>query len=874
MLDPLEGLKTALADRYIIDREIGHGGSATIYLARERNPSRPVAIKVLAPELALAVRTERFLLEIQIAARLQHPHILTVHTSGEAAGLLYYVMPYVAGETLRDRLARTDRLPLDEAIRITQEVASALTYAHEQGVVHRDIKPATILMSAGHAMVADFGIARAFDAAGSSELTQTGVLGTPAYMSPEQASGQVVDGRSDIYSLGCVLYEMLSGRPPFTGPNARSLQAQHVVDPVPPLRRSRPDIPRHVARVLERALAKNPEERFSQAGEFTDALTSPDGWGWILDVFDDRRPGRRVTLTVVGLFVVCGIGWAAFEHFRSSSIPLRVIRPAVVVLPFDNLGSPRDAYFAEGLTDEITSRIAENAGLAVISRASAMHYSTRKMTIKEIARDLNIQYVLAGSIRTDRHPEGSGVVRVIPELTRVSDERLMWSGRYDAALAPGDIVAVQTAIASGVAEALNVRLLLPEQPPLEARPTGNLQAYDFYLRGNLYTRQFLVEDDTRRAVEMYERAIALDSNFALAYAKLAQARSILYYLFDRTDRQLQLTNQAVTRALALGPELPEARIALGCFYTRVRMDYERALEQFRLARERQPNNSELLWLIGSVERRQGKWDQALETLRRALSVNPRSHIFAFEVGATLHLMRRYSEAAPYYDQAAAFAPDWVPPLASKALLATRQGDLDGARQVMHEAARRFDVTKQIVPVLIGEISYRPLFAFLDQEYQLGLERFSLRTSRVDSGAYYLAKAELARRRGRLDHARAYYDSSRAVWQARTLVQVQQASPHIEFGMALAGLGRITSARREAAAAAALRPITHDALRGAFWTLELIRLYVAVGDQEAAIDQLKALLAIPAPISVPELRVDPTFDLLRSNPRFQALLAAS
>lgn len=849
-----------MAGRYTIDRELGRGGMATVYLAEDVKHRRLVALKLLRPDLAAALGTERFLQEIQIAARLQHPNVLPLYDSGEADGLLYYVMPRVDGESLRDRLDRELRLPADDALQIIRDVAGALSYAHAHGVVHRDVKPENILLSSGRAVVADFGIARAISAAGGDRITGTGfAVGTRAYMSPEQATGQApVDGRADEYSLACVLHEMLTGRLPVT-------------DPLAGLPTVRDPVPAAFQEVTARALAKEPADRFPTVQRFADALSAAARASGPR-VRARARLVRRAVLIGLGLSALLGGTWAVL---RRSAVPGGSplgSRRMIVVLPFENLGPPSDAYFAEGLTDEITNRIAENNGLAVISHASAMNYSVRRMTIKQIARELKVQYVLAGSVRTDRRADGSGVVRVTPELTRVSDEQLVWGGRYDAALAPGQIVHVQGVIAAGVAEALNVRLLLPEKPAAEAGPTENLQAYDAYLRGNSYAREFLVEDGTRRAVEMYERAVELDPHFALAYAKLAQARSMLYYFFDRTNRQLELAGQAADRALALGPELPEARIARGYLYYWGLLDYERALEQFRAAREQQPNNSQLLWVIASVERRQGKWDQALASFQQALRLDPRSHIFTFEVGGTLHFMRRYAEAGRHYDRAMTLASDWVPAVASKALLYRAQGDSAGARRVMHDAARRLDLTHQIVPVLLGDPSYGCLFAMLDEEYQQALEHFSLRTAAVDSGLYYLAKAELAPRRGRPHQARAYYDSARAVWEPKARGQPTQPAPHVELGMAYAGLGRSSDAAREAAAVRALRPVSHDAFRGAFWALELARLYVAVDQPDAAIDQLRALLAIPAPISVPELRVDPAFDRLRGNPRFQALLA--
>src|SRR5438094_2669060 len=272
-------LQAALADRYALERELGHGGMATVYLARDLKHGRPVAIKVLRPEIAAAVGPERFLREIEVAARLTHPHILPLHDSGQAGGSLYYVMPYIEGESLRDRLEREGQLPLEEALRITREVASALSYAHGHDVVHRDIKPENILLSGGEAVVADFGIARAITQAAGTRLTETGIpVGTPAYMSPEQASGGgLIDGRSDVYSLGCVLYEMLVGEPPYTGPSAQVVIAKRFTDPVPSVRRLRDTIPPAVDAAITRALAKSPADRFRTPAEFAHALDGPAG---------------------------------------------------------------------------------------------------------------------------------------------------------------------------------------------------------------------------------------------------------------------------------------------------------------------------------------------------------------------------------------------------------------------------------------------------------------------------------------------------------------------------------------------------------------------------------------------------------------------
>jgi serine/threonine-protein kinase len=353
---------------------------AIVFLAEDRKHHRQVAVKTLRAELAGVLGPERFPLEIETAARLHHPHILPLYDSGEADGFLYYVMPLVEGESLRDRLRREKQLPVDDALQIAREVADALSYAHTHGVVHRDIKPENILLESGHAVVADFGIARAVSAAGGDRLTQTGLsLGTPMYMSPEQAAGgQDLDGRSDLYSLGCVLYKMLAGEPPFTGPTAASVIRQHIAVEPRSIAQLRPAVPAGIAEAISRALAKTPADRFNPVGQFADALgkgretdstparaapaAPPQG-------FVGRAAWRWASLGAAAL-IVAALVWALARGKPEPPSALSET-PRIVVLPFANLGRPEDEYFADGMTEEVTSRIGATPGLGVIARTSA-----------------------------------------------------------------------------------------------------------------------------------------------------------------------------------------------------------------------------------------------------------------------------------------------------------------------------------------------------------------------------------------------------------------------------------------------------------------------------------------------------------------------
>ncbi len=881
-MDLADRLREAVAGRYAVERELGRGGMAVVFLARDVRYERRVAIKVLRPELSVSLVADRFLREIQIAAQLQHPLIVPLYDSGGTDDLLWYVMPFVEGETLRERLRREKQLPLEDALRITEDAAAALQCAHQHGFVHRDIKPENVLLSGGHAVIMDFGIARALTRAAGQGTSSGVAIGTPAYMSPEQASGSPnIDARTDIYSLGCVLYEMLVGEPPFTGPTPQAVIARHVSEPVPSVRVVRPTVSSAMEEALSKALAKVPADRYGDVQAFSSALGAGSVLsGSVLSGREGLRGFRRflpgglrgatavmvatVALLVGGGYLVRRAGIAAGNAKEA---------PRIVVLPFELLAGSAYPVFAEGLADEVTSRLAEISGLAVIARSSAARYRSSGRTIREIGRELDADYALTGTVYTELHPDSSGSVRVIPHLVRTSDQRELWTDRYESALQPGEIFRVQAMVAQRVAAALNVKLAPPERQALEAWPTGNLQAYENFLRGNAYASELLVKDATRQAIQMYQQAVQSDPDFAIAWAKLAQAHCLYYYFFERTDEHLTRARSAIDRALAIDRDLPEGQIALGYYYYWGHLDYARAMERFDAVRAQQPNNSELLWVIGSVHRRQGRWDLALADFGNALRLDPGSALIAFEVAGTSQGLRQYEDAERYYDRAIALAPDWAPPYASKAVLfIMSRGDVAGAQSVLREAALRIDPDSAILPVLVGDIAYRPLLTFLDAAYQQRLQRLALGRAVVDSGSYYLAKAlYAARREPRL--ATAYADMARGVFARRVAAWPRDPASHVELGTAYALLGRRDDAGREAQVAARLNPIGQDALRGTFWAMELARLYVLIGQYDAALDQLDTLLKIPSPATVPALRVERTFDPLRKLPRFQALLDA-
>jgi len=590
--DQRDRLTAALAGRYVIERELGSGGMATVYLAHDVKHHREVALKVLRPELAAALGPDRFLREVEIAARLNHPHILALYDSGETNGFLFYVMPYVAGESLRHRLEREKQLPIEEALAITRHIASALGHAHAQHIIHRDVKPENILLYEGEAMVADFGIALAVSAAAGVRLTQTGLaVGTPAYMSPEQAvSERALDARSDVYSLGCVLYEMLAGEPPYTGATAQVLIAKRLVDPVPAVRRLRAAVPVGVEQALTKALAKVPADRWASALAFAEALATPAG----------PRP------------------------------------PSVAVLPFLNLSAdPENEYFADGITEDVIAHLSKIRALKVISRTSVMAFKQREQSLREIGARLEVATLLEGSVR-----RAGDRVRIVAQLIDAESDRHLWAETYDRRLT--DVFAIQTDVALQIAAALKAELSPDEKSRLHQEPTSDLQAYQLYLQGRHCYLRYTAEG-SRRGIEYFEQAVAKDPNYALAYAALAMVYTELAETGSlRPGEAYARARDASAKALALDLGLGEAHCMLAYITAVCDFNWVSAEQEFKRALELTPNSADTYDLYGRMCLALERNDEALAMERRAQELDPLAH--RADVARALLRAGRYDEA--------------------------------------------------------------------------------------------------------------------------------------------------------------------------------------------------------------------------------------
>ncbi len=636
-------LARALADRYRIERELGAGGMATVYLAEDLKHHRMVAIKVLKPELAHALGPERFLKEIETTANLRHPHILPLFDSGIAklaigtesgpatqspnrpvAESPFYVMPYVEGESLRDRLNRERQLPIDDALGIAREVADALGYAHSVGVIHRDIKPENILLERGHAYVADFGIARALSAAGAERLTQTGItVGTPLYMSPEQAAGASdLDGRSDLYSLACVLYEMLAGEPPFTGATAAVVTRQHLVTEAAPITNKRPAVPAEVSGALARALAKDPADRFSPAGQFVQALGSGTTSGTVrMAAATAPRTPTRTALIAAGAALLVLLAWLGGRALLSGSDP-RFER--IAVLPMDNrTGDSTQAFFAEGMTRELIGVLGD-AGVRVLGHRAVAPYRDSDKPIGEIARELGVDAIVSGAVLT-----AGDVVRISAELTDPRTSESLWSRNFSRPAA--DVVTLQHEIAGEIAEGVRARLTPEQQQALASTRPVDPKAYTQYLLGQQQAT-LRTPGGFTQAVEYLNRSLALDSTFAPAWAALAMANSygLLYGLISRDSARAAILG-AADKAAELDERLADPWFARGVAHLHIDWNFPAADEDFRQGFLRN-GSTEARGLYGWTMWETGRSDKAIPATLELIALEPTTAQWRSDIG--------------------------------------------------------------------------------------------------------------------------------------------------------------------------------------------------------------------------------------------------
>jgi non-specific serine/threonine protein kinase len=866
-----------------------------VYLAEDTKLRRKVALKVLPEDMASdPERLERFKREARAVAALNHPNIVTIYSVEEVEGVHFLTMELVEGKTLAD-LVPAKGLKLDRFFELATPIADALSVAHEKGITHRDLKPGNIMVGDdGRVRVLDFGLAKLLTEASADEedtqlATREGLaVGTAPYMSPEQVQGKNVDHRSDIFSLGILFYEMATGSRPFKGETSADLVSSILRDTPDSVTDLKVEMPRHLGRIIRHCLEKDPERRLQAAKDVRNELEGlrqevesgelpPSGTMAAAAPPPQTRRWLPLAAAAVLVIVAAGVFWflqgrdkapaVATEDQTESEVAAE--RQMIVVLPFENLGSEEEAYFAAGITEEITSRLGSVSELGVISRKSAQRYADTDKTIQQLGEELGVGYVLEGTVRWAKSPDGSSRVRITPQLIRVADDSQLWSTTYDRVIE--DIFEVQSDIASQVIDELGITLLEPEQRAVENRPTENIEAYQAYLRGLEYANHpDFTELNMRLTVEMFQRASELDPSFAQAHAWLSHAQARYYWFgHDLSEARMQLARQSAAQALALDPELPKGHVAMGYVHYYGARDYDSALKEFTLAQQARPNDKDTIAAIGFIRRRQGQWESAAEQFAKALELDPQDANLTIDLGGALQRLRRYEEAEVEFDRAISMFPDQNRAYGSKASnLWQWKGDASLTRPILEQMPVQ-DSEEAVYSWWQQELWERDFrqaserlavapYAFFDGGViQIMPKEF------LESYTYYLA--------GDGERSKAAAEKALPHMERYVRDRPDDAFSHCGYGLTLAALGRHEEAVREGELALEILPLDRDGIYAPYLIYWMASIYNNVGDYDAALDQIETLLSSPTEVSVASIEGNAEWDTLRDLPRYRQLV---
>ena len=880
--DPLrDQLQTSLGSAYLLERELGGGGMSRVFVVDEVRLRRKLVVKVLAPELAAGLSAERFQREIELAARLQQANIVPLLTVGEAEGLPYYTMPFVDGLSLRARLERQGALPVAEGVAVLRDVARALAYAHDHGVMHRDIKPENILLSGAAAVVTDFGIAKALAASKTQTpggtITQVGTsIGTPAYMAPEQAAGDpATDHRADLYALGCVAYEMLTGAAPFAGRPVRELLAAHLIETPAPLAQRRADTPPALDALVMRCLEKDPSNRPQSAGAVLEAL---DGIGPSITAAGAAsrtravsRPSAVRAAAVVAVIAALVLGGRAMRA-RSASDTTPSNALSIAVLPFQNLGDSADAYFADGVTDAVRGKLAGLDGLTVIARFSSVSYSGTTKPPAAIASELGVRYILTGTVRF----AGLGAARrvqVNPELVEIATglaPASRWAQPFDAAIT--EVFAVQADIAARVATAMQGALGSADKARLAEEPTRNPAAYDAFLRGEALRTNSTSPRSLRLALAAYDEALRLDSMMLRGWAARSVTLSQLYNMQTRSPELARMALASAERAIALDSTRSSGHRALAHYYSSVGNDPAKALAAVSRVRAHAHDDVGVLIAAANIKSDLGQMEAARRDFAEAARLDPRS-AFVFASQAVLLLrLGQVTEARIAAERQLLLLPNNMQAIHLRLLVELCAGDVPAARQVLTRATRELSPAAVVADVAL----YDDLGWMLDADQtrlllSLGADAFD-----DDRASMAIIRAQQHGWHGDTALARVWGDSAVQAYTADFRAAPDDPLMRVMRGLLLAYAGRRKEAFTEVERGLALHARTPEG-RESFLYSYLVyvaaRTALLVGDRERALVWLTEARRAHYYASPAWLRVDPTWAPLRNDPRFAALLAA-
>ncbi len=798
----------------------------------------------------------RFMEEARAAASVRHPNIVTIHEIAEHSGRPYIAMEYIEGRSLQDLIDRGPS-PAENVITIILQLCAGLKAAHDAQIIHRDIKPANILLDDNRDVrILDFGLARPMD---GTDLSRSGTTaGTVAYMSPEQVRGEKLTAASDLFSVGIVMYHALTGQRPFEGEYEAAVMYSIANESPKPIRELAPDIAPDLEKVVSKLLDRDPSRRYQTA----DAVMEDLGKLTVSNSSQVSRveppTARRRLVPLVGLILIITLVAVGFMTLYTPESQPDGDRPMLAVLPFENLGPAEDEYFADGITDAVTLHLAKFGSLGVISRKSSMLYKSSEMNSRQVGDELGVDYLLTGTIHWDKSVGNR--VRINTALVNAEDDSYIWTDSYDREMEK--IFDLQSEIARKVTGALNVAIPRSKEQALRRPPTLDLEAYDFYLRGNDYFNRSWRQEDIAIAIDMYKRAIERDSTFALAWAMLSRGHASLYWeYYDHTEEQCRSALNAADRALKLRDDLLEGYLALGYYHYHCALDYEAALGLFEQGLDIQPNHADLVNAVAAVQRRQGRLQESLGNFQTALQLDPRSHLKAFDVGLTLGMMRMYEQAQEYLKRATVLTPDYALAYIYRAWLPIlEKGDVERARTILAEVPVKTDLTSSKY--------YWWLRRILGGEDVAELTQI---TPGTDSIAYFLYLAQGYRLKGNLGQERLYSDSARLVTEEKLLSHPDDARFHSSLALAFAGLRERDKALFHGQRALELLPVSREAFDAPFLILNFAEVMMVFEEYDRAVEQLRYLLSIPGFVSPAYLKLDPLWAPLQHRPAFQKLL---
>ena len=854
---------------YKIVEKLGEGGMGVVYLAEDTKLKRQVAIKFLPKQISAdAEERKRFEIEAQAAAALNHPNITTIHAIEESGDTIFIVMEFIDGIELKEKI-KAGTLPYDETVNTAIQMAEGLTAAHNKGIVHRDIKASNIMMKKdGNVKIMDFGLAKIGK---GSQVTKLGTtIGTIAYMSPEQTRGESLDQRTDIWSFGVVLYEMLTGGQPFKGAYDQAI-IYSILNEQPEFT----NIPEPLSYILQKAIAKSPADRYQTAGDMLNdlkALRSDSGSRSLSKEVPIAKVSKNSKKNLwIGISAAIIIAAASIFYFLKSKNHVTAAngnsKQMIVVMPFQNLGSQDDKYFADGVTDQITSKLSSIGNIGVISTSSAEKLAKENKTTQEIGKELGVNYILNGTVLWAKGGKNESRVRITPQLTRVSDNTITWSDSYDKVL--NDIFAVQNEIAQKVVDQLGGSIG-NNQIQKETPPTTNLNSYDFYLKGLSYeARGSYAKSDIQNSISLFKKAIELDPGFAQAYAHLSRGQASMYWFyFDRSEKNVNDAFDNAQKSLRLNPDIAETYLALGYYHYWCKLDYKSAIKEFTEALKIQPNNATAFFSLGVVYRRMGKFDLAIQNMSKGYNLDPLSNEYSRNLGETYGLVRDYNKAITQYKKVIELSPDMSLPKAELAQIYSLKGDPKTATEIINNIS-----DENYLDIMKNEKAF---LYILDRKFDEAINELKTKNKPFEVGQFRYTPLDqmlglIYWYKNDKVQSKKYFESSRNKLENMLKSSPQDERIHSSLGITYAGLGLRDKAIFEGKKGIELLPLEKEAYRGYYRQWDLAIIYTLLGDNDNALKQIDYILSIPGEFSVNLLKLDPLYDSLRGLPGYKAII---